>query len=213
MTHDGSVAEYPTERLIACPDCDLLIDDVADAPVGASVRCPRCDTELFRVREKSFERALALSLGALILLLLANVFPVVGLNIQGHRIDATLIGAASRLWDADMPLLAGLIAATTIAIPCFELFSVLWLAWPLSRGRRPLGFVILVRMMHFTHPWGMVEVFMLGILVSLVKLVHLAEVLPGVGIVAYCGVMFLITAISASYDQRALWQAWEGARP
>jgi paraquat-inducible protein A len=213
MAPAGSTVDRVPEQLIACPECDLLIDVDVDAPLGASVRCPRCDAELFRVRAKSFERTLALTISALILLLLANVFPVVGLNIQGHRIDATLIGAAIRLWDADMPLLAGLVASTTIAIPAFELGAVLWMAWSLWRGRRPAGFVTIIRMMHFTHPWGMVEVFMLGILVSLVKLAHLAEVLPGVGIVAYGGVMLLVTAIGASYDQRKLWQTWEGARP
>lgn len=213
MRKARSIVELLPEGQIACPDCDLLIDLVIDAQIGASVRCPRCGAELFRVRAESFENTLALTLAALILLLLANVFPVVGLNIQGHRIDATLIGASICLWDADMPLLAGLVALTTITIPAFELCAVLWIAFPLWRGRRPAGFIAIVRLMDFTHAWGMVDVFMLGILVSLVKLEHLAEVLLGVGIVAYGGVMLLIAAIGASYDQRVLWQAWEGARP
>lgn len=213
MSDTGTPSASVPQRMMACPECDLLMDDVASVPLGAAVRCPRCGAELFRERGPTFERTLALALAALILLLLANVFPVVGLNIQGHRIDASLVGAALRLWDAEMPMLAGLIGATTVAIPAFELLAILWLLYPLWRGRRPAGFATVVRLMHFTHPWGMVEVFMLGVLVSLVKLAHLAEVLPGVGIVAYGGVMLLIAAIGASYDQRALWQSWERARP
>lgn len=213
MPDSNSSIIHAQPELISCPDCDLLIDADIPAIIGASIRCPRCETELFRVRTGSFERPLAFAATALILFLIANVFPIVGLNLQGHLIEVTLIGAAQQLWKADMQYLGGLVGLTTIIIPLFELLAVMWLISPLTRGRRPPGFSALVRIMHITHPWGMVEVFMLGVLVSLVKLAHLAQVIPGVGIWAYGGVMLLITAIGASYDQRMLWHAWEEARP
>ena len=198
---------------MSCPDCDLLMNADIPASIGASIRCPRCHTELFRIRAGSFEKTLAFAATALILFLIANVFPIVGLNLQGHLIEVTLIGAAKQLWKADMQYLGGLVGLTTIVIPLFELLAVMWLISPLTRGRRPPGFSALLRIMHITHPWGMVEVFMLGVLVSLVKLAHLAQVIPGVGIWAYGGVMLLIAAIAASYDQRMLWRAWEAAQP
>ena len=70
-----------------------------------------------------------------------------------------------------------------------------------------------MRGLHMAHPWGMVEVFLLGVLVSLVKLAHLAEVLPSIGIWAYGALMLLFTALGASFDSRKLWHAWAEARP
>lgn len=199
--------------LIACPDCDLLLRGGEAAPVGAVVRCPRCGAELFRVRAEGFDKAFALILTALILLLIANAFPIVGLNLQGHRIEATLLGAAHRLWAAEMPILALLVGLTTVFIPAAELLAMLWLVYPLRGGRRPPGFAWIMRGLHMTHPWGMVEVFLLGVLVSLVKLAHLAEVLPSIGIWAYGALMLLFTALGASFDSRKLWHAWAEARP
>lgn len=213
MTDSNSPATPSQPALISCPDCDLLMDADITAGIGASIRCPRCATELFRVHAGGFERTLAFASTALILFLIANVFPIVGLNLQGHLIEVTLIGAAKQLWKADMEYLGALVGITTIVIPLFELLAVMWLISPLTRGRQPPGFAALLRIMHLTHPWGMVEVFMLGVLVSLVKLAHLAQVIPGIGIWAYGGVMLLITAIASSYDQRKLWRAWEEARP
>jgi paraquat-inducible protein A len=53
----------------------------------------------------------------------------------------------------------------------------------------------------------MVEVFMLGVLVSLVKLAHLAGIVPGIALWSFGALMLVMAAISAVFDPRALWQA------
>ncbi len=210
-----AMAEYTLPPgVMACARCDLLVSVRAeDLAARCLLRCPRCCGELLRPRPARFEHTLALVCAALILLLLANVFPVIGLNIQGHHVESTLIGAARRLWLAGMPLLAGFVGITTILVPALELLAISWVVQALWRGRRPRCFATIVRALHALQPWGMVEVFMLGILVALVKLAHLAEILPGPGIWAYGVLMLLFTAISASCDRALLWRAWEEAAP
>jgi paraquat-inducible protein A len=58
----------------------------------------------------------------------------------------------------------------------------------------------------------MVEVFMLGVLVSLVKLAHLAGVVPGVALWSFAALMFVMTAVAAVFDPRDLWARVEAAR-
>ena len=65
----------PDAALVACPDCDLL-QRLPDLVPGASARCPRCDRELWRRREDSLQRTLALALAAAPLYVVANL-PVV----------------------------------------------------------------------------------------------------------------------------------------
>jgi paraquat-inducible protein A len=61
-----------------------------------------------------------------------------------------------------------------------------------------------MRAIEFCRPWGMIEVFMLGVLVSLVKLSAMANVLPGVALWAF-GALTMLLALVLSYDLRNLW--------
>lgn len=199
--------------MTACPECDLLLRELT-VPVGAgTVRCPRCGAVLYRVSRDALERSLALTCAALLLLLIGNLFPLVGLNIQGHHVETTVLGAARQLWRDDMPLISLVLLATTVLMPLIELGALVWLLLPLRSGRRPPGFVALFRALQLAHPWAMVEVFILGVLVSLVKLSHLADVLPGPAIWCFGALMLVLTALSSLFDSRALWQAWEAASP
>jgi len=54
------------------------------------------------------------------------------------------------------------------------------------------------------RPWGMIEVFMLGVLVTLVKLSGVARVIPEVSLFAYGALTVLLAAVTA-FDLRGLW--------
>lgn len=200
-------------KLMACRECDLLVR-VGDMRASAdhAAHCPRCGAHLYRHRRNGLEHSLALAVAALVLLVVANAFPVVGLNIQGQRIDTTVIGAAMQLWRNDMPVVSVLVLATTSIIPLLEIAAVIWLTLPLRFGRRPPVFAHVFRTLRAAHPWAMVEVFILGILVALVKLAHLAEVLPGAAMFCFGALMLLLTGIATTLEPHALWQAWEEAR-
>jgi len=61
-------------------------------------------------------------------------------------------------------------------------------------------------------PWGMIEVLMLGLLVALVKLQHIASVVPGVAIWAFGAVMVLLAAAAVTFNQREIWARIGSAR-
>ena len=70
---------------IACHECDLLLHKAEVPDARGVMLCPRCGAELCRVGPDNLQFLLALTCTALILLLLANLFPVVGLNIQNDE--------------------------------------------------------------------------------------------------------------------------------
>ena len=82
---------------MACHECDLLVRTQTSSNDG-DAHCPRCNALLFRVRHNALEKTVALTCAALVLLVLANCFPVVGLNIKGQHTATTVIGAATQLW-------------------------------------------------------------------------------------------------------------------
>ena len=153
-----------TEPLVACHECDLLQREVP-VPRGGIVRCVRCNAVLYRSHPDSFERTLALTAGGIVLFAIANSFPLIGLKIQGQLIETTLFQTVQTLWNEDMKSVGMLVFATTMLMPGLQLAALTYLLLPLRVGRAPAHFAIVYRVMQSVRPWGMVEVFMLGVLV------------------------------------------------
>ncbi|MGE8363655.1 paraquat-inducible protein A [Cupriavidus sp.] len=197
-------------RLIACHECDLLQRETA-LPIAGVARCRRCGAELYRSRPASLDRALALTLAAIVLFIVANTFPVVGLSVNGDLVQTTLFGAVRILYRDGMWPLAGLVFVTTLMMPLLRMLAMTYLLLPLRLRRLPrrpdLGF----RILELAAPWGMTEVLILGMLVALVKLAHIATVVTGVAMWAFGAVMLLLAAAASAFDVRDLWARIDAA--
>jgi paraquat-inducible protein A len=197
--------------LVACPDCDLLQRQAGGSP-GADMRCARCGALLHRYATRSMERSLVWALTGVLLLVIANAFPMVTLEIQGVRRTMTLMGTAMALADQDMRSLAALVGATLLAAPALQLGILCYLLLPLRHRRAWPGHALLFRLLPRARPWSMVEVFMLGALVTLVKLAEIATVVPGVALGALAALMFVMAAAAASFDSHEAWDRIAEAR-
>jgi paraquat-inducible protein A len=197
-------------KLIACPECDLLQRRIPLPPGGAAA-CPRCGATLYRHSPGGLDRALALLIASAILFLLANAFPIAGIETQGNRNATTLFGAVLALWDQDMPLVAGLVLFTTILAPAFELFTLIAILAAARGGVRLPALPGVLRWVLAARPWSMVEVFMLGVLVAEVKLSHLAHISPGVALWSYAALILLFAAAMANFEPRELWDRLGGS--
>ena len=190
--------------LTACHECDLLQREPV-LPTGGVACCRRCKAVLFRDIPDSIDRGLAYTLGAAILLIVANVFPIVGLEVQGNLHATSLYGAVESIWQNDMEGVAALVFVTTILIPVVEISLMLYVLLPLKFGRLPGELASILRILQSVRPWSMTQVFILGVLVALVKLAHLAHVVPGVALWAFGGLILLLTAAGSTFNMHAMW--------
>jgi paraquat-inducible protein A len=190
--------------LIACHDCDLLQREIPLNP-GCAASCSRCGAVLYRNATDSIDRTLAYTLGAAVVFLVANVFPIFAIEVQGTVTGINLIGAVSSLKEQDMPLVSLVVLITTIMVPALELATMIYLLAPLKFLRVPPGYTLLLRLMRAAAPWGMTEVFMLGVLVSLVKLIATFKVIPGVALWSFGILTLLLAAAAASFSSRDVW--------
>ncbi len=193
--------------LIACHDCDLL--QRLPATPTAILRCPRCDAVLVRRSRDGLDRALALLVAAVPLLVMANVFPIVEVEVSGNQSEATLLGAVFALQGQGVAAVAWLVAATTLLVPALDIAVLLYLLVPVRLARIPPHFAAVYRLARALRPWGMVEVFLLGVLVSLVKLSTLATVVPGIALWSFGALMIVLAASSSAFDGHALWEEVE----
>lgn len=193
--------------LIVCEECDAVYQRMTLGEREIA-RCLRCGAELERDTGRRLQYLLPLTIGALILFVIANTFPIVTIELQGLSSQTTLIGAVVALTRDGMSEVALLVLATTLLFPLIQLGVLLYLLLPGARDARPPGFVLLVRLMQAARPWGMIEVFMLGVLVALIKLSNMAEVIPGPALWSFGGLTVLLTVV-VSFNPRYLWHLWE----
>ncbi|ABF10956.1 paraquat-inducible protein A [Cupriavidus metallidurans] len=204
--------------LIACPECDLL-QRALPVPIKGTLRCCRCDAELARNHPDGLEQALALALGALVLLGISNLYPIVGLSVSGTLVQTTLAGAVRVLFHGGMWPLAILVLITTIVMPVLQTVGMLWVLLPLRLGRKPWFAPQVLRLCHQAESWGMTEVLILGLLVALVKLAHIASVVPGVALWSFGALMLVLVGAHTAFDPHSLWvrfsdvRTTSGARP
>ncbi|MGF6754954.1 paraquat-inducible protein A [Paraburkholderia sp. GAS42] len=193
------------ERLLACHECDLLQREAPLTGEGV-LRCCRCGAELYRSHPDSLDRALAYTLTSIVLFVIGNAYPIVGLSVNGDLVETTLLGAVRVLYRDGMWPIAGLVFATTFLMPLLQMSTMTYMMVPLRLNRVPYRADIVFRLMHLARPWGMTEVLILGMLVALVKLAHIASVVPGVALWSFGALMLLLAAASSAFDPHELWQ-------
>lgn len=192
------------DLLIACEHCDALHVRAA-LQAGERAICLRCGAQLYRDSTRAHRRLLPLVVTAVILMLISNMFPIVAMDLKGTRMETTLWGAIQVLYADDMTAVALLVFATTLLLPLGELLMMGFLLVPMAQRRMPRTFHHIARAILLIRPWGMIEVFMIGVLVTLVKLSTVAQVLPGVALWSF-GALVAVLAAILSFPPRDLWR-------
>ncbi len=197
--------------LVACHDCDM-IHEINNLEEGFVAKCSRCNAVLIDRKQNSIEKTLAFTLAGLILFFIANSFPFLSFKLHGRIQETTLITGVGELFSQHLWGPALLVFATTIFIPLLQLSGLLYILIPIQYGRSPKKLPEIFRLITFFEPWSMMEVFMLGILVSVVKLGKMAEIIPGISVYAFAGLIFVMAAIKAGLDRQLVWEKWEQYR-
>jgi len=195
---------------IACPGCDLL-QQIPPLPTGAKARCTRCGEALATAHPDALERTLALTLAALVVLVVANTMPLMGLEAVGRTASTTIIGGAHEMWLQGREITAVVVGFCAVVSPAAYLLCMLALLLAVRRPPAPHWAGQLLRWAEFMRPWSMNEVMMLGILVALTKIAALAKVIPGIGMYAVGVLVVLLAAIMVSFDPREIWARVEWA--
>jgi len=171
--------------------------------------CPRCGHLLTACATDGLTRSLAFALAASLLLLIANAFPFMELKAKGLEQVMTLPGSALELYRQGFATIAVLVLGPIVGIPALLLGTVVALLVPLRRRRFKSWLVPVGRLLFALRPWSMVEVFVIGVLVSLVKIGALATVVLGISFWAYVGFALCFIATLSSLDRFQVWREIE----
>ncbi len=201
-----------SQALLACHECDGLVREPR-LEAGTSARCARCGGLLARARQDSIDRTLAFTFASLVLFTLANVYPFMSFQLEGRTQVSTLASGSVELWQAGLPELGVLVFATSIGFPALELFGLLYVLLPLRFGQpAPRHYGPVFRWIQSVGPWAMLEVYLLGVLVAIVKLSEMATLVPGIAFWSFCGLIVTTTCANATLDPALVWRRLGASR-
>lgn len=204
ITMDIPPANQGEEELVACHECDFL-HIREPVPEKGKALCVRCGAFLYGNIPNSLDRALALNTTAFLLFILANIFPFLSLKASGRVEENTFISGALALYRMGMPDLGVLVLLTSFLFPLVAIGGMLYILLPLKFGRRPSHLAPVYRLVRSITPWSLIGVFMLGVLISIVKLRDLATVIPGVSLYCFTALLIAWAAADAQLDPSILW--------
>jgi paraquat-inducible protein A len=201
-------SDAPMANVVACETCGL-VQQVEPLPKGAAAECFRCGTFLgVRRSSTSLHTTAALSLAALVLYIPANIYPILRMEFYGAHSDNTIWDGVVSLAQHNQWVVAAVVFMASLVVPLVKLAGLFFLVVSSmqSKGRRLRWRTGLYKFIDAVGPWAMLDVFLLAILVSLVKLGQLATVVPGPGLVAFTGVVVLTMLASAAFDPKLIWE-------
>jgi paraquat-inducible protein A len=203
--------DVAVERL-GCVECDLLVRIGPLAPRERAA-CPRCGHLLTSNTPDGFTRSLAFALAAALLLAFSLSFPFLSLQASGMEQVMTLPGSAYQLYTGGYPSIAFLVMVPIIGIPALMVALLVGLLLLLRRAAPSAVLVPIGRTLFFLNPWSMVEVFVIGVIVSLVKVGHMAHVVLGISFFSYVAFAICFTAALTNLDRVRLWERIEELTP
>ncbi len=206
ITATGELDESATnERLIACHECDQLYRRT-EIPENARAECKRCGAELYRNIPDSLNRTLALNVAALVLWIIANVYPFLALKVGEIEQQNLLLAGGIALYEYGMGELGLVVFLTSIAFPFVTIVGMIYLLLPVVFGYRPYQVGRVYWLVKSLEPWSLISVFMLGTLIAIVKLQDLATVVPGLSLFAFVGLLLVYSFSRASFAAEDFWR-------
>lgn len=172
-------------------------------------RCGRCGHPLEQRSEVGVQRTWALLLASAVLLVPANLLPMMSTTKALRTTPHTLIGGIVQLWTDGAWGLALLVFVASIVVPLLKICALALLAWTVERAPywRRVERARLYRLVDAVGHWSMLDVYVVLLLVGMVRFGNLASASPGPGLLAFAAVVVLTMLATHQFDPRWIWQA------
>lgn len=201
------------DALVACPNCDALYRTQPIA-YGQAALCRRCGATIFAPRAGAAVETVALAAASLVLMTVAVGFPFLRISESGFSNSTSVLGAVLALGREDMLFLALAVGAMIIALPVLRLAALIYALAPVMSGGTPAGFAApALRLALRLRPWAMVEVFMIGVAVAVIKVAELADLAFGPAFWAFAALALLVMVQDRLTCERSLWHVLDTSAP
>ncbi len=199
------VVTAASRGLALCKSCHCLLP----CPQQGVARCPRCGEAVHMRKPHSLVLSWFFLLLALLLLIPANMLPIMNILLFNRGDPSTIIGGVALLIHHGIYGIAAVVFIASFVVPLGKIVSIMVLLlsvqyrWPMDKQRR----IVVYRAVEFLGRWSMLDIFVVAVMVGLVKLGQTASVEPGMGATAFGAAVILTMLSSMSFDPRLIWDA------
>ncbi|WP_238152073.1 paraquat-inducible protein A [Microbulbifer sp. A4B17] len=154
----------------------------------------------------------ALMITGTLLLLPANVLPVMTVVYLGAGDPSTIISGVMQLYNTGMWGIALIVFVASIAVPVMKLLglALLLIQIQLRLPFDPIQSMKIYRVVSGIGRWSLLDLFMISILVSLVDMGFISQVTAGAGATAFASVVVVTMLAARTFDPRLIWDAYDG---
>jgi paraquat-inducible protein A len=172
----------------ACKDCGVIVYYDKD-DVKHNYYCPRCNGLIYAPGER-FLYVIIMAIAALVSFIPVLFLPILTLDMANQVVSTTLLSVVSTFFSDGNAVVATIIFLTGIAIPLSMLGLLLVILIPLHLTKRIANVHIYYRLYSTIKHWGMAEVYMISVLVSVIKLQTMGDLSIDAGFFIF--IFFLI---------------------
>lgn len=187
-------------NISSCHVCGLL--DYAH-----SSECSRCHAALHIRKHESVQRTWALLIASALLYIPAMLYPVSTVSVLGSVQQSTLMGSVIHFLQGSSWPIGIVIFLASVAVPLFKIIGLgyLLISVQIKSREHRLQRTRLYRAIELVGRWSMIDVFVIAILVALVQVGIFINIIPGIGIMAFTGVVILTMFAATNFDPRLIW--------
>ena len=198
---------------IECLTCGQQYQAVGAEQDSVRTYCIHCDQKLEERNKGLIGQTLLLSIACLVLLVPANLYPILRFSFQGQWSETQIVTSAILLWEDHSPIVAFAIFFTAVIAP-FALHGMITTAClGLLTGWFPRFTRGLWRVLFEFAEWGMIDVYLIALGVGAIKLLSLGSIEPKPGLWVVLLFVLVSGLCMASLNPSAVWSELRARLP
>jgi paraquat-inducible protein A len=194
-------------KTLCCSGCGLMMQNRTEEH---GIKCPRCLTSICKKHNKvSYD--LSLSIVAMLLFFPAVTLPILSFQLGLDTQIGNMFFALKYFYSGGYWVLSILVFFISIFIPLLYIVTSVLMFGALYEKRRPRFMKLYYKILFDLREWVMLDIYIVSVLVSIVKLENTSDVIfgPGIFVLALlAGVSFLLTN---SFTPKQVWRAYNEA--
>ena len=195
------------KNIIICPHCESVIEK-KELNKKEVAFCPVCNKKLYESTNCVKYRLFNFSIAMFIFYILSMLLPIIRINIIGYEENLEIINSFIFLFSKGYVFLSLFVFFSVILFPfiCIVILFMLSLLF-ISGFDKKLAKNLLV-IITVLKDWCFVDIFLIAILVSVIKLFNVAEIDFSIGFWPYMLFLSFLVYIVKFLKVESLWEIW-----
>jgi len=194
-------------KTLCCSSCGLMMQNSVQEH---GLKCPRCNT-IVCMKHKNIGYDLSLAIAAFILFFPAMYLPILSFKLGSTVQVGNMFFALKYFYDGGYGLLSIIVFITTIFAPLVYIVVSILIFAPLYENQRPKYMKTYYKILYELREWVMLDIYIIAVLVSIIKLEATADVIYGSGIFILALLSALTFLMVNSFTPKQIWKYYHNA--